>query len=164
MCWTICKASIFDWIKKTPTTQPNHHQQKTYTLHPPPLPTRPVSYFHVIIMEGAEAEEKEYCDMLRCFLYYNCKASFLFCFVFNFLWPFPFYSVNFFSFGSITCQVIYHLISEFFTGVSARGALLFPLGYRFYFNKLYWWFPWQKRKTTWKRMCTSLFSSKPVFV
>lgn len=34
----------------------------------------------------------------------------------------------------------YHLISEFFTNISTRWALPFPLCYRFCFNKLYWIF------------------------
>lgn len=55
----------------------------------------------------------------------------------------------------------YHLISEFFTGVSTKWALPFSLGYRFYFNKLYCCFPWQISRTTQKRMCTSVFPSKP---
>lgn len=33
MCWTICKASIFDWIKKTPQ-QPNPNPTTINNSHP----------------------------------------------------------------------------------------------------------------------------------
>lgn len=154
--------SIYFWLDQKNPNNPtqNYHHQKTHTQHLPPS-APPVSYFHVTMMKGAEVEVKEYCDMLRLpFL----QLQSILCFLLNFLLFYPFYTINFSSFGSVTCQLTYHLISEFFTDVSARGALPFPLGCRFCFNRLYWWFPWQKSETTWKRMCTSLFPCKAVFV
>lgn len=150
MCWTICKASIFDWIKKNPNnpTQ-NYHHQKTLIQHLPPS-APPVSYFHVIMMKGAEAEVKEYCDMLSSYPFYSCKASCVFFLIFCYL--FLFILLTFPVLALLPASL--HTISEFSTDVSARGALPFPLGYRFYFNKLYWWFPWQKSETAWKRMCS----------
>ena len=133
MCWAICKASVFDWIKKKKPNNPTVKPTTTKNLHPMCLSpwTLAVSYFYVVMMEGAESEKKRvlwYVEVLSLLQLQN-----ILCFVFNLLWPSPFYAINFSSFGSITCQVIYHLISECFTGVSARVALPFTFGYRFFF-------------------------------
>lgn len=83
--------SICFWLdlKKANKPTQNQPQQKTYTQHLPVPPTPPVSYFHIIVMEGAEAEE--YCNMLRCYLYYSCKAALFFSFLFSVTFSFLYY-------------------------------------------------------------------------
>lgn len=130
----------------------NTHQSYPKPVTPPQA-SPPVSNLLAVMMEG---ENQRKMNTVICWgIVFIIVANYPFCFVFNFLWPFSFYTINFSGFGSITCQVIYHLISDFFT--DARVALPFPLGCRFSSNKRYWWFPLQKSRTTWKRTHTSLF-------
>lgn len=109
--------------------------------HHQPLPQQLqltlVRYFNGIMVEGEEAEGKEYWYVELC-----SSLQIQITLVLDFVlicWDLLIFILLTFPF-LVPLHARYHLISEFFTNISTRWALPFSLRYMFYFNKLYWIF------------------------